>query len=120
MDKPVAEKAEALKKLFLRLSTEERREALYLLLRDWLGDDPTEEVYVDDPRGVTYAYIVPARLRFELVARSADEWDKIEESLAAEDPGPLLPMADVLDVLEMYQDPAVVAERLNSLGASSR
>jgi hypothetical protein len=105
---------ETLREDFSRLSAEERREALYLLLRDWLGDDPTEEVYVDDPRGVTYAYIVPARLRFELVARSADEWDKIEESLAAEDPGPLLPMADVLDVLNSHQDPATVARRLGT------
>jgi hypothetical protein len=77
---------------FAKLSLTQRWQVIHDLLRAMLGDDPQDETPVNDSEGVTYAFVVPAWKRFELVERSPEEWSALEASLLKQNNDP--PRAD--------------------------
>ena len=83
-DRTASEEADAFVVQFARFSAEQKRVALYWLLRDQLGDRPDQESDVCDPEGFLYVHLVPPGLRERLRLLEHPELEEQLKASAAE------------------------------------
>jgi hypothetical protein len=97
------------KKKTANLTSDDQWTLISHLIRERMGEDPSQEVAVCGPNDTPQVYIVPARLWFERRMESDLNRD------ASEDIGQTVPLSHALRVMARGGTPKDVADQLDKL-----